>query len=71
MTGRGVLVLLLGAWALGIPAGCDADAVGDPCVPEEEYSPTFSGFSVEEVSTESRSFQCQTRLCLVNHFKGE
>lgn len=70
MKNRGAWLLLLGAWALGIPAGCDNDAVGDPCVPEEEYTTTFSGFSVEEVNTESRSFQCQTRLCLVNHFQG-
>jgi hypothetical protein len=39
-------------------------------VPEDEYDPTFSGFSVSEVNTESRSFQCQSRLCLVNHFQG-
>lgn len=39
-------------------------------MPEDEYSPSFSGFSVSEVSTESRSFQCQSRLCLVNHFQG-
>jgi len=50
--------------------GCPAQGVGDPCVPEEEYSPTFSGFAATEVSTESRSFQCQSRLCLVNHFQG-
>lgn len=44
--------------------------VGDPCVPEEEYSERFSGFSAEEVVTETRSMQCETRLCLVNHFQG-
>jgi hypothetical protein len=63
--------------ALGVAAlwlslfpGCPAQGVGDPCVPEDEYSPTFSGFSISEVNTESRSFQCQSRLCLVNHFQG-
>jgi len=55
---------------LALFPGCPAEGVGDPCVPEDEYSPTFSGFSVTEVSTESRSFQCQSRLCLVNHFQG-
>jgi hypothetical protein len=50
--------------------GCPAQGVGDPCVPEDEYSPTFSGFAISEVNTESRSFQCQSRLCLVNHFQG-
>jgi hypothetical protein len=64
--------MALATWlgfALSLPA-CEASGVGDPCVPEDEYSPTFSGFSLSEVSTESRSFQCQTRLCLVNHFQG-
>lgn len=55
---------------LGAFPGCPAQGVGDPCVPEDEYSPDFSGFAVSEVSTESRSFQCQSRLCLVNHFQG-
>jgi hypothetical protein len=44
--------------------------VGDPCVPEEEYAPDFAGFSAEEASAESRSLQCETRVCLVNHFQG-
>jgi hypothetical protein len=67
---RAGLFLVLGAWSLGLPVGCDSDRVGDPCVPEEEYTANFSGFAIEEVNTESRSFQCQTRLCLVNHFQG-
>jgi hypothetical protein len=65
---------LLGPAALAffilVVPGCDADGVGDPCVPEDEYSSTFSGFALSEVSTESKSFQCQSRLCLVNHFQG-
>jgi hypothetical protein len=58
------------AGGLAVVPGCDADGVGDPCVPEDEYSDTFSGFALSEVSSESRSFQCQSRLCLVNHFQG-
>lgn len=50
--------------------GCQPGGVGDPCTPEDEYLATFSGFSVEEVNVESRSFQCETRICLVNHFQG-
>jgi len=50
--------------------GCQSTGIGDPCTPEQEYSPTFVGFSSQEVSTEGESFQCQTRLCLVNHFQG-
>jgi hypothetical protein len=61
---------LLAGLVLAMFPGCPAQGVGDPCVPEDEYSPTFSGFALSEVSTESASFQCQSRLCLVNHFQG-
>jgi hypothetical protein len=44
--------------------------VGDPCVPEDEYLENFAGFKLTEENVESRSFQCQTRICLVNHFQG-
>jgi hypothetical protein len=30
----------------------------------------FSGYEATEVNIESKSFQCETRLCLVNHFNG-
>jgi hypothetical protein len=50
--------------------GCQSGGIGDPCVPEDEYQQYFSGYSVTEVNMESRSFQCETRLCLVNHFQG-
>ena len=50
--------------------GCQSSGVGDPCIPEAEYSPTFTGFDKTEVNVESKSFQCLTRLCLVNHFQG-
>ncbi len=59
-------VLALGFLALG----CEPGGVGDPCTPEDEYTQDFSGFSVGEVNVESRSFQCETRICLVNHFQG-
>lgn len=70
MTMRAVWLIAVGAWSAGLPLGCASGGVGDPCVPEEEYEASFSGFSTEEVNTESRSFSCQTRLCLVNHFQG-
>lgn len=60
------VALLLGLSALG----CAPGGVGDPCTPEDEYQQNFSGFQVTEVNVESRSFQCETRLCLVNHFQG-
>lgn len=50
--------------------GCRGAGIGDPCIPEREYETTFAGFSETEVSVESKSFQCQTRTCLVNHFRG-
>jgi len=57
--------------ALGVLAfGCQSGGIGDPCTPEDEYQQFFSGYEVTEVNIESRSFQCETRLCLVNHFQG-
>jgi hypothetical protein len=50
--------------------GCQNTGVGDPCIPEAEYAADFLGFDQTEVNVESKSFQCQTRLCLVNHFQG-
>jgi hypothetical protein len=60
------MALLLGLAALG----CTPGGVGDPCTPEDEYQQGFNGFQVTETNVESRSFQCETRLCLVNHFQG-
>lgn len=51
-------------------AACKSTGVGDPCTPEAEYDVAFNGFDYKEVNVESKSFQCQTRLCLVNHFQG-
>lgn len=63
--------LLLGCWALASGlCGCESGGVGDPCVPEEEYAETFSGFSAEEGLVETQSMQCETRVCLINHFQG-
>jgi hypothetical protein len=50
--------------------GCESGGVGEPCTPEDEYQADFNGFAVTEVNVESRSFQCETRVCLVNHFQG-
>jgi hypothetical protein len=49
---------------------CSPGGVGDPCIPEDEYDQEFAGYGVEEVNVEAMSFQCATRLCLVNHFQG-
>jgi hypothetical protein len=68
-------LLTAGSWSvallLGVAAlGCTPGGVGDPCTPEDEYQQGFNGFQVTETNVESRSFQCETRLCLVNHFQG-
>ena len=49
---------------------CEPGGVGDPCLPDAEYSASFLPFAIEEIYLESRSFQCETRVCLVNHFQG-
>src|SRR5690606_4311600 len=64
------LLLAMAAGASFIGSNCGGAGIGDPCVPEDEYLTTFSGFSQDEVNVESRSFQCLTRVCLVNHFDG-
>lgn len=68
-------MLSAGSWAVGLLLGvtalaCTPGGVGDPCTPEDEYEQSFNGFQVTEVNVESRSFQCETRVCLVNHFQG-
>src|SRR5580658_4151657 len=68
---------IVAVWSAGLALtvvsatmGCQATHVGDPCTPEQEYDPSFLGYSQTEVSVESKSFQCETRLCLVDHFQG-
>lgn len=71
---RRVVTAVVGLVGVGvlavIPVACQAGGIGDPCVPEDEFNPNFAGFKVTEENIESRSFQCQTRICLVNHFQG-
>jgi len=65
------IVLLVSTISAGTAAvGCKAGGVGDPCIPEDEYTSTFSGFGEAEANVESRSFQCETRVCIANHFRG-
>ena len=62
---------LLATALMGLfPLACRPGGVGDPCTPEDEYNDTFSGYNAKEVNVESKSFQCETRLCLANHFQG-
>jgi hypothetical protein len=61
--------ILAAVWGL-FALGCESGGVGDPCTPEDEYLQDFNGFAISEVNIESKSFQCITRVCLVNHFQG-
>jgi len=62
---------LLASALLGLmPLACQPGGVGDPCTPEDEYNVNFPGYDPKEVNVESKSFQCETRVCLVNHFQG-
>jgi hypothetical protein len=70
---RSILAALAASAAVALlvgTGGCNSTGVGDPCTPEAEYSQAFLGFNVAEVNVESKSFQCETRLCLANHFQG-
>lgn len=65
------ILLLVSTVSAGTGAfGCKAGGVGDPCIPEDEYTSKFSGFGEAEANVESRSFQCETRVCIANHFRG-
>ena len=70
MTRAILTALLVGGVLMAAAPGCADEGVGDPCVPEQEFDPGFNGFDEKEVNVESKSFQCRTRICLVNHFRG-
>lgn len=60
----GFMAVLMALFAVG----CEAPAVGDPCEPS--VVPT-GGFQRTEVYLESPSLQCRTRVCIVNHYRGD
>jgi hypothetical protein len=66
----GVLALTSVVAVGTIPVACQSGGVGDPCTPEEEYQSNFAGFAANQNFIESSSFDCSTRLCLVNYFQG-
>src|SRR4051812_33322949 len=71
---RSILCAVLALISVGalsvVPVACQTGGIGDPCTPEDEYDTQFPGFKVQQENIESRSFQCATRICLVNHFQG-
>lgn len=54
---------------LSIPEQAPA-AVGEPCIASDEWSPYFSGYSAAELNVDDRAPQCESNICLVNHFQG-
>ncbi|HEX6274805.1 MAG TPA: hypothetical protein VFZ53_17305, partial [Polyangiaceae bacterium] len=45
-------------------------ATGDSCLPSQERRVDFQGFALQEVTLDLGTPECQTNLCLVNHFQG-
>jgi hypothetical protein len=66
------------AFAAGPDASCSTrestvlvrDGIGDPCIPEDERFPAFSGYTLSEVNVDTNTAACKTRMCLANHFQG-
>lgn len=68
---RQTLVASLAVFAFGaLTASCKAGGVGDPCIPNLEFSANYAGGDEQGVGIEDRSFQCETRVCITNHFRG-
>lgn len=44
--------------------------LGDPCIPHDEFSPTFSFFTQDEFTVDSGSPSCSSGVCLVANFRG-
>ena len=66
----GLLAVVSVTAIAALPAACSSGGIGDPCTPEDEYRPDFAGFTLTQENIESRSFQCDSRICLVNFFQG-
>ncbi len=47
-----------------------AAPLADPCIGDDEWSPYFAGYDAHEVNVQDGAEQCQTGICLVNHFQG-
>jgi hypothetical protein len=62
------LAVLLIGFGAGFTQGCSTPGVGDPCLPEQIPA---TGFEDSEAYIESSSVQCETRVCLVYHLKGD
>jgi hypothetical protein len=45
-------------------------ALGESCVGGDEWVPYFAGYAAKEVNVEDRAPQCESSICLINHFQG-
>jgi hypothetical protein len=45
-------------------------SLGSVCTSSSEYDPSFGGFTLSDVSVDIGSMQCQSGICLQNHFQG-
>ena len=80
MRSRTTLVALVALSACGssgkiapVDGGAEGAAqipIGASCTPAAESSPTFAGFNLGEVTTESNNPTCGDGVCLLNHFQG-
>jgi hypothetical protein len=48
----------------------DASSVGTPCTPSLEYSASFGGFDLHDVTLDEGNPSCPGAVCLVDHFQG-
>lgn len=68
---RQTLLSALAVFAFGgVGMACKAGGVGDPCIPNDEFSSKYGGATETGAAIEDRSFQCETRVCLIKHFRG-
>lgn len=67
------LTVLAVALAALTAAGCQVEAVGDPCTPENVPvdGDGNRGFLDGEAYLETSSVQCRTRVCIVNDLLGD
>jgi len=66
-----VIAFAVGACSSGC-AGSSSQAVGvgNRCTPSDERQAYFSGFEVSEAVVDVPAADCETNLCLINHFHG-
>jgi hypothetical protein len=66
--------LLVAACFVGILGGnavaCAVTGVGDPCIPEQEFSEKSGSAQPTDLTIDVNSVQCDTRVCLSHYFKG-